>query len=70
MENLPKVKYQDTLTIFGVELKCAVLDDGRRVFDTESIEKLFDAMSDPNTHEESPDSDAMKEFCKFIKGIK
>jgi len=63
---LPQAKYEGSFTIFGVNLKCAVLDDGRRVFEAESMEKLFEAMADPNTPEQN--EEVLMEFAKWCKG--
>ena len=40
-ERIPKAISSATSTIFGVELHCRVLDDGRRIIDAEDIERLL-----------------------------
>ena len=62
-DTIPKAVWSGTFTIFGVELKCHVLDDGRRVIDMESMEKLFAAMADGTTDTSNID----KECAAFFR---
>lgn len=47
-DNVPVGNWVGTLTIFGVDLRCYVLDDGRRVISAEDMGKLWGAIDDPN----------------------
>lgn len=38
---MPYVTHQGTLKLDDVELRCYQLNDGRRIFDAEDIERLF-----------------------------
>ena len=40
---LPQAIWSGTFTVFGVEMKCHVLNDGRRVIEEESIKELLEA---------------------------
>ncbi len=42
--NLPKSIWEGSFKVFGVELKCHVLDDGRRIIEADSVADLLDAM--------------------------
>jgi hypothetical protein len=44
---LPMAVWQGTFTLFGVELRCSVLDNGARVINAEDVQRLFHAMGDP-----------------------
>jgi hypothetical protein len=45
-EDLPTAVWEGTFTLLGVELHCAVLDDGRRVIDGDDFERFVVAMSE------------------------
>lgn len=36
-----------TFIVFGVEVKCHVLDDGQRIIEADSAKALFEAMGNP-----------------------
>ena len=40
-ENLPTVIWSGLFRVLGVDVRCHVLDDGRRIIDAESMEALF-----------------------------
>ncbi len=44
MSNLPEVARTDTITLAGVDLTVHVLDDGQRVIEAESMERLFERL--------------------------
>lgn len=44
MSDTPKSVWQGSFTIFGVELKCHVLDTGQRVIEADSMHALMEAM--------------------------
>jgi hypothetical protein len=43
-EKLPKAVWSGVFTIWGIELKCHVLDDGQRVIDVDDFHKFIDAL--------------------------
>jgi hypothetical protein len=36
--------WQGTFRLFGVDMKCHVLDDGTRIIEADSVRQLFEAM--------------------------
>lgn len=42
MSDLPKAVWSGTFKVFGVDVRCHVLDDGRRIVDPEDVAKIFD----------------------------
>ena len=44
MSDIPTAIWDGTFTVFGVELKCFVLDNGKRIIEAESMAALFEAM--------------------------
>lgn len=46
-ERLPEAVWTGTLRLLGVELRTAVLDDGKRVIHAEDMERLFARMGEP-----------------------
>ncbi len=63
---LPTPIWSGTLRLFNVDLKCHVLDDGRRIVEQESMEALFEAMAcfDGLDVVDSLDAGALSEFCR------
>ena len=45
MSNLPEVARTDTITIAGVDLTVHVLDDGQRVIEAESMERMIERLN-------------------------
>ena len=50
-EDMPQTVWEGSFTIFGVEVKCYVLDDGQRIVDAESMAALIEAMDAPLVEE-------------------
>lgn len=44
-DQIPKAVWSGVFPVFGVDLRCAVLDDGRRIIDAEDVAKLFVAFA-------------------------
>ncbi len=66
MVEIPKAIWEGTFIVLGVKVKCHVLDDGQRIVEAESMEKLFAAMTNPKHHQ-------MGDFSNFLawsKGLK
>ncbi len=64
-DDIPKVVLSGMINILGVDLICHVLDNGRRLFEAESIDKLFETLE--KTSSVISEEDALK-IAKFIKG--
>jgi hypothetical protein len=47
-KELPKAIAESQFTLFGVTLKCYVLDNGERIIDAKDMENLFEAMQYAN----------------------
>ena len=63
-DNIPRAVWTGTFRIFGVDLKCAVLDNGQRIIDADNVNELFAVMSEPNT-EWRPDDPGLIAFAKW-----
>lgn len=61
-DNIPKAVWEGTFTVFGVELKCYILDNGQRIVDAECMDKLLEVMNNPDANAEPGDID---EFTKW-----
>ena len=61
---IPKAIADATFTISGVPIKCYVLDDGRRIIDTDDFAVLMDRMADSSATIDGGDLD---EFTKWLK---
>ena len=64
-ENLPAPIWSGSFTVYGVEVKCHVLDDGQRIIEAESVDALFVEMAG-----DAPDGmpDFPKELVAFCAG--
>lgn len=54
----PKATACAEITIMGIRLRCYVLDDRRRVFDSDDIAKFFAALED-ESHPRMTDAEAV-----------
>ena len=45
-EALPTAVWSGTFHLWGIDLKCHVLSDGRRIIEKESFEAFMDALAD------------------------
>lgn len=64
-DHLPKAVWEGEFKIFGVTLRCYVLDNGKRIINAEDVATLFDTMGSgtPLT-----DVNVLDDFAKWIKG--
>jgi hypothetical protein len=63
-ERLPTAVHSSTLKLSGVELRCHVLDDGRRIIDADDLARLFEAWgNDVPLH-----LDEVEQIAAFIRG--
>lgn len=61
----PKAVWSGTFTVLGVELKCHVLDNGRRIIEADSMEAFFRAPGDPGS---MLDNGELITFTEWQKG--
>lgn len=64
-ERIPVAVWQGDVVIMGIKLRMAVLDDGRRIIDEESMCEFLNALADPNSP--SPTKEEALEMVKFIR---
>lgn len=61
--DIPKAVWQGSFVVFGVTVKCYVLDDGQRIIDADSVKALLEAMASVDDPTEDMD---MADFAKWI----
>ena len=66
MIDAPKSVWQGTFRLFGVDVKCHVLDNGQRIIEADSLEELFTAIDDDIIRD--PASADANEFFSWCKG--
>lgn len=66
-DETPVSVWSGSFTVFGVEVKCHVLSDGRRVVERDSMLDLMNAMSATPTSE--VDIDELATFVRWQKGF-
>lgn len=74
-ESIPRAIWEGTFKLFGVELRCYVLDDGARIINAEDVAKLFEQMEsatyagDMREGETIPlDSEELQRFARWQRG--
>lgn len=63
---LPKAIWEGTFRIFGVELQCAVLDNGARIIEANSLKELFCKMGKSTMTD--IDNSEIEHFTKWQRG--
>lgn len=63
--DIPKIIWSGSFSIFGVEVKCHVLDDGQRIIEEDSMVALFDGTADVS----SCDEKELEKFSCWQKGV-
>jgi len=63
---LPRAIWEGTFTIGGCQLRCAVLDDGRRVISSVDLAEFLDAMRGDEFNVLPAE---VEEFAKWTKGV-
>jgi hypothetical protein len=48
MSDIPMAVWEGSFRLFGVDVKCSVLADGRRLIDAERFARLVEAMQSPD----------------------
>ena len=64
-DDIPKSVWQGSFPLFGVELKCHVLDNGERVLEADSVVAFFKGMNSPDTTIDEAES---KRFSEWLYG--
>ncbi len=63
---IPAAVWEGEFTVFGVTVRCAVLDDGERVINAEDTHRLMKAMARPESRS-TPKAD-FEQFARWISG--
>jgi hypothetical protein len=50
-DTTPKSVWSGTFRIFGVDVRCHVLDDGQRIIEADSVAELIEAMEAPDNRD-------------------
>lgn len=63
-EPLPKSVWQGSFRLFGVDIRCHVLDNGKRIIEAESFAALLSAFEAAD--DEQISSDEVERFAKWM----
>ncbi len=64
MTDIPKSVWSGSFNVFGVELKCHVLDNGQRVIEADSMADFLNGVADADVPAEDPNLD---EFVRWFR---
>jgi len=64
-KELPKAIAEASFKVFGVTLRCYVLDDGHRIINADDVDALLEAMSQEGPKEEGE----IMEFAIWQRGV-
>jgi hypothetical protein len=64
-DQVPAAVWEGSFRVFGVQVRCYVLDDGRRIINAGDIDRLFDPAGQPVT----PDPGELEEMTKWARGM-
>jgi hypothetical protein len=64
MSELPAAVWSGTFNVWGIEMRCHVLNDGTRIIEKESFDKFMDAMADGMP---AADDDELMAFLRWQK---
>lgn len=64
---LPKAISEATFRVFGVDIKCYVLENGQRVVDADSVEAFFAVITDTEDSTKVDDP-GMEQVVRFLSG--
>lgn len=65
-ESLPTAIWEGTFTLYGVPLRCSVLDNGQRVIHGEDVKWLFQAMAQDDG--DALDASELERFARWRSG--
>lgn len=71
MKKIPTAIGSSAFTIFGVTVKCHVLDDGQRIVDADDVAAMFRAMEQPSLSGDLSRvalDDELKGFARWMSG--
>jgi hypothetical protein len=51
-QDIPVAVWSGTFTVFGVEMKCHVLDNGQRIIEADSLQNFFEALEGSSNFDE------------------
>lgn len=68
MSDVPHSVWQGSFSVFGVEVKCHVLDDGQRIIEIDSMKALLAAMAGDNNITSPGESPDLTEFARWVHG--
>ena len=63
----PHSVWQGSYSLFGVDVKCHVLSNGKRIIEEDSMVALFEAMEEPQGDISDGGKELTEEFCKWLK---
>ena len=63
--DIPRSVWQGTFSLYGVEIECHTLEDGQRIIEGRSLERLFDELNDGPV---SADITDMDDFLLWYRG--
>ena len=66
MTELPTAVWSGVFTLWGIELRCYVLDDGQRIINADDFQKFVDAVADGTPM--ADDADLMA-FARWQRGL-
>lgn len=61
--NVPTAVWEGTFRVFGVDVRCCVLSDGRKIISTDSMNALLDAMATGTA-----DAGDLEAFARWQRG--
>ena len=64
----PHSVWQGSYSLFGVDVKCHVLSNGKRIIEEDSMVDLLEALEVPL--EDTSDGADLAEFCKWLTRTK
>lgn len=67
-EKLPTAVWSGTFKIFGVTIRCYVLDNGQRIVDASDLHTLLHAMGHYRLANEANDNEQMAAFNRWRLG--
>jgi hypothetical protein len=62
--DIPTAVWSGSFSVFGVELKCHVLDNGQRIIEADSMADFFNGLADADAVAEDPNLD---EFVRWFR---
>jgi len=67
-DRIPKAVWEGEFVIFGVRLRCYVLDDKNRLINADDVARLFEVMGQEGNVMPA-DEEAIRDFSMWQKGV-